>query len=188
MYLVQNNLIKIISLNVNSIIRLERRIALENLINKEKPDIILLNETKLNSTHKVQFTGYSFVRNDSKINAGRGTGILIKENLKFQKIMNIKIDSCKTIETTIIKVNRKNNKNLLVISAYAPPPKSNDSFISDLNTIFENCGIVNNPDTYFVMAGDLNAKHTSWKNSNNETRGNNLKQWYENNMRELRLK
>lgn len=47
--------LKIIHINVNSIIRLARRYELLNFLNKNKPDIVLLNETKLYKKHKLLF-------------------------------------------------------------------------------------------------------------------------------------
>ena len=50
-----NNLIsknlKIINLNVNSLISMSRRYDLQQFINLQKPDIALLSETKLDTIH-----------------------------------------------------------------------------------------------------------------------------------------
>ena len=61
-----NNLIsknlKIINLNVNSLISMSRRYDLQQFINLQKPDIALLSETKLNPRHKLQFVNYEIMR------------------------------------------------------------------------------------------------------------------------------
>jgi len=45
------NKIKIISVNVNSIIKNQRRASLYGLISKYNPDIVLVSETKLGTNH-----------------------------------------------------------------------------------------------------------------------------------------
>lgn len=45
--------LKIIHVNVNSLIKISRRYELNNFIKNNNPDIVLLNETKLNNKHKL---------------------------------------------------------------------------------------------------------------------------------------
>ena len=54
----QKNL-KIIHVNVNSIIAINRRFDLQKFINVHNPDIVLLNETKLSKKHKIKFLQYN---------------------------------------------------------------------------------------------------------------------------------
>lgn len=78
--------LKIISINVNSIIKNQRRASLMNLINKQNPDIILLSETKLNKNHVITFTNYNVIRNDrEEKNIGGGTAIIIKKKYKIRE-------------------------------------------------------------------------------------------------------
>jgi len=51
--------IKIIAINVNSIIKNQRRASLMNIINQQNPDIILISETKLNKNHILRFEKYT---------------------------------------------------------------------------------------------------------------------------------
>ena len=70
--------LKIISINVNSLIQNQRRDCLLNFTKTYKPDIVLINETKLNPKSKIHFKDFNLVRNDrpnSKM--GGGTAILI---------------------------------------------------------------------------------------------------------------
>ena len=86
-----NNLIisnlTIITLNINSLISIEKKYCLQKLIEAYNPDIILLTETKLNTKHKIYFDNYKIIRND-RINSiqGGGTAILIKNLFKFRII------------------------------------------------------------------------------------------------------
>ena len=56
--------IKIIEINVNSIITNERRFNLLKFIEKNDPDEVFLNETKLNKKHKISFQNYQIIRRD----------------------------------------------------------------------------------------------------------------------------
>lgn len=58
--------LKIISINVNSIVKNQRRASLMQLIKAQNPDIIFLSETKLNNTHVLKFKDYNIIRNDRK--------------------------------------------------------------------------------------------------------------------------
>lgn len=58
--------LKIIQINVNSLISISRRYNLQQFINKHNPDILLLNETKLNSRHRLLFYNYIMIRKDRK--------------------------------------------------------------------------------------------------------------------------
>lgn len=79
--------LKIIEINVNSIIKLSRRYELLNFINLHNPDIVLLNETKLNTKHKLFFENYDLIRKDRpNASKGGGTAILIKKRYKIQKL------------------------------------------------------------------------------------------------------
>lgn len=63
--------LNIIHININSLINLSRRYNLSVFLNNNNPDLVLINETKLNSKHKLNFENYNFIRNDRK-NAKRG--------------------------------------------------------------------------------------------------------------------
>lgn len=58
--------LKIIQINVNSLISISRRYNLQQFINKHNPNILLLNETKLNSRHRLLFYNYIMIRKDRK--------------------------------------------------------------------------------------------------------------------------
>ncbi|KAL7290515.1 hypothetical protein TKK_0015286 [Trichogramma kaykai] len=72
--------IKIISINVNSIVSLYRRNNLEVFIKKHKPDILTLCETKLNNKHKLAVNNYTCYRNYRNENGG-GIAILVNNRL-----------------------------------------------------------------------------------------------------------
>ena len=64
--IIEKNL-NIIEINVNSIIKFSKRYYLNNFINKCNADLVLLNETKLNIRHKLNFKDYIMIRKDRKM-------------------------------------------------------------------------------------------------------------------------
>lgn len=80
------NLLKIHSLNVNSLVSKIRRHNLNVHLEKHNPDVMFLSETCLRNSHKLNFANYSFIRADKTDNT-RGTGILIRSTYKFKRIV-----------------------------------------------------------------------------------------------------
>ena len=69
-------------------------------------------------------------------------------------------------------------ENLFITAAYAAygnEKKFNDKF----NNLFELLQI-DRQENYYIIAGDLDAKHTSWTNELNSTRGNFIRNWLDN--------
>lgn len=164
-----NKKLKIIEVNLNSLVSLHRRHNLELFLKEHKPDILLVCETKLNSTHKVIFKNYTFIRNDRRNSMGGGTGILIKNEINFNKL-NCDIDTGK-LEYTAISIKLSNTKNINIFSVYNPPNETlNPHHLNNIIKISKN--------TEFILGGDLNCRHISWFNSSNNPSGNSLFNWY----------
>jgi len=172
--------IKVIAINVNSIIKNQRRASLMNIINQQNPDIILISETKLNKSHILRFEKYNVIRNDrSDTNQGGGTAILIKKSIKYNEIATPIIKKDNILESTVIKLNINTKENLYIIAAYARCGNQKE-FIPNIKKIFTALEL-DKLENYYILAGDLNAKHTDWKNPNNNPRGVSLKKWIEKN-------
>lgn len=173
--------LNIIEINVNSLIKLNRRYDLCSFLNKYNPDLVLLNETKLNVRHKITFEDYNLIRND-RVNAkrGGGTAILIKNGIKYNNYTNKTINSFKFLEVCIIKLPLPSNKTLYVISAYYPSGNNCSHFKNEFLQLFESLNL-QNPNFLYILAGDLNCKHSDWGNTNCNTKGNLLKEWLSNN-------
>ncbi|XP_033347677.1 uncharacterized protein LOC117232433 [Bombus vosnesenskii] len=161
--------LKINAINANSLISNQKRYSILTLINKETPDMVLISEAKLNKRHNVHFKNYIMIRHDRpNASQGGGTAILIKNPIKYKTILIDKITSFKTLETTIIKIKISNKENLFITAAYATYGNQKE-FNYEFNNLFELLQL-NKPENYYIIAGDLNAKHTSWKNEINNTR------------------
>ena len=108
---ISNNQIKIIAINVNSIVTNERKHSLLKFIENHDLDLMLLSETKLNKKHVVTFANYDIIRN-YRLNAiqGCGTAILIRKKIDYS-IPNLQ--SKKTfeqIECTDISIKLSNKQ------------------------------------------------------------------------------
>jgi len=68
---------------------------------------------------------------------------------------------------------------LYIIAAYARC-RNQKEFIPNIKKIFSYLEL-DKWENYYILAGDLNAKHTDWKNLNNNPRGISLKNWIEKN-------
>lgn len=173
--------LKIIHVNVNSLIKISRRYELNNFIKNNNPDIVLLNETKLNNKHKLFFENFKLVRSDRKgNNRGGGTAILVRKEIKFNTISNSTIDAFKYLETCIIKIHTESNNVIYIISAYYPPGNNDESLKRELQKLFESLNLESH-NNFYILAGDLNCKHTDWGNSVNNHKGTIMKDWLMNN-------
>lgn len=178
--------LKIISINVNSIIANRRRASLLSLLERHCPDVVLLSETKLNAKHMLQFKDYNVIRNDRLNRGGGGTAILIKKGIKFKRVnINNKTNNI-PIEHTSIKIFFSNDQEVIIVSAYATSG-NHAGFISYLSHLFDSLKL-QNINNYYIIAGDLNAKHESWGNTVNNQRGESLRCWLDKNDIEYRIK
>jgi len=90
------------------------------------------------------------------------------------------------LKHTIIHLSLKDKKNLYIITVYARCGNQKE-FIPDINRLFIRLKL-DSPNNYYLIAGDLNTKHTDWKNLNCNPRGISLKHWIDNNSITYRLK
>lgn len=79
------------------------------------------------------------------------------------------------LETTVVRIELTSGKKLFVISAYG---RTTDS--SQFNAEFDRLFIaleLSNLSHYYIIAGDLNARHRSWMDRVNNMRGNTIFNW-----------
>lgn len=167
--------LKILEINVNSIIANSRRYNLMQFLVNNKIDIALINETKLKNNHKISFKNYSITRNDRVKDKGGGTAIIIKRSNNFESINLACQSRLRTLEKSVVKIPLHNNISLFLISAYAPGSSRSD-YASDLNDIFEELRL-NSFNNYYLLAGDLNSRHKTWDDQIINSRGASLVKW-----------
>lgn len=163
--------LKIIALNVNSLIAIRKRHFLDHFLKENRPDIVLVCETRLKPKFKLSFKNYKIVRSDRPNSPGGGCAILVRENIEFEIF---KINNISTLEyCSIVVTNTLNNKQIHICSIYN---KSCQLDISeDLSTIF--CSL--NVDA--VVGGDFNSKNEAWGDSKNNKSGTIVKKWLDDN-------
>ena len=143
-----DNALRLISINMNGI--LNKKTELTDLINRQKPDVILIQETLLKSRHTLTFPNMTLHRTDREGRRGGGTAIPIKGSIKHYE-STLETNNTQ-IESTAIKIHT-NTGYIKIASIYIPP--SADTTIKDFNEIL----LTDEPT---VIMGDLNAKHQEW--------------------------
>lgn len=71
-----------------------------NSLDREKPIILPVSETKLNEKFKLALNGYALIRTVRVTDNGGGTGILLRNNIIFEELNQTSINS---IEITALK-------------------------------------------------------------------------------------
>lgn len=165
--------LRVFLLNANSLVSHERRSYLKEFLDDNRPDILLITETKLSSRHVVSFQGYNLIRTDrisSSPNPGGGTSILIKNNLVFKEIPCRDLTS---LEITIIELELDSGRKIVLCSVYHSRKLAPKISRIDLDKIL---AIMNGRP--FIIGGDFNAKHELWSNSKKCPNGELLYDWY----------
>lgn len=148
--------VKFLHLNINSI--LSKLSLLLNLIAIHSPDIISLNETKLNINSHLNIPGYQIFRKDVSRSKG-GVLIAVKNILKTTLLSNPTQPNNQSIEIII----ERNNRPLHIISYYSPPREP----ISP--AIIQKCSNKNT-----ILLGDLNAHNIIFGSSKTSEKGKAL--------------
>lgn len=131
-----------------------------NYLTHNNIDVALLTETKLTPNDVVKIKNYIVYRVDRPTNGG-GVAIAVKNIVDHTPTATVHTN----LETVGIKL--KNNTHL-----YALYIRPNYRLTNrDLDTIFDRHNRV-------IVAGDLNSRHTAWKNHLNNANGNTLYNYY----------
>ena len=171
--------LKVIILNINSLISNIKRAELSVFLKTHKPHIMLLSETKIKKNHKIMFKNYNIIRNDRSNNQGGGTAILVKNTINFDILPNNL--TSQALEYTAIKLNLANNKSIYIFSIYVNN-QNHDHIGHDLDKLIR----VVPRTTAFIIGGDFNARHISWQNSRNNYNGLKLRDWLDLNNQRVR--
>lgn len=167
--------LKIIEYNVSSLVSHSKRISLNNFLSKNKPDVLLVSETKLSSRHKLSFENYQLFRIDKSEKGTVGTAILLKNKILAEQVV---IKNLKSLELTAIKIKLRSSETFLFVSLYN---KCN----ADPLLVKQDLSILNSVSsqyTYAVIGGDFNARHQNWNDNVNSTQGIAINDWLESNV------
>ncbi|GFV28089.1 probable RNA-directed DNA polymerase from transposon X-element [Trichonephila clavipes] len=132
-----------------------RIVEMRDFIDKHAPDLLLLQETHLRPEHSFSIPNYVCYRNDrpNSAHGWGGTAILIKRNISH---FHVPTPPLRTgVEATLVALTPNDQEPFMVASIYIPPNPNYRNLSADLDTLFK---IFNTA----IVAGDYNAKHTSW--------------------------
>ena len=115
-----------------------RLIQVRELVVKEKPDILALSETWLNSTTntEVNIQGYNIYRPDRKHKKGGGICIYVRNDFKSKVLKDLSFILPVGFHQLWVQVQVNKNKSLMVCSAYRPPDCTVSSVRDDLRPKF----------------------------------------------------
>lgn len=144
--------VKIISLNVDSLVHHCRRTQLLDFIAGSGAEVYLLQETELDDTIRLNIPGYNIFRNDIDRGWG-GVALVVRDNVPVRKLRRINAP----IQSISIEIHC-NDRWESIGSVYVPhrltdPRSAFDQLLGDrtgANTIF---------------GGDFNARHTYYGDS-----------------------
>ncbi|UYV80888.1 hypothetical protein LAZ67_19002107 [Cordylochernes scorpioides] len=163
--------LSILQCNINGLRSTATKIKLEEIMEiaeKQKIQIIALQETKLNEKYNLKYKNYNILRKDRNKEGG-GLAFLIK-NLYYEDIA-INIPNTSDLEAQGIKVYLNQNKTINIFNMYHPP---NNKLIDD-GTMAQ--FLTDNT----IIVGDLNAKHQLWGCSTPNPRGKILSNLFDDN-------
>lgn len=83
---------KVITWNVNGWRSMLKNDHFKNLVLQENPDIICLQETKLNKSVHIEFPGYKVYENTAEKPGYSGTAILYKDSVSFKRLKKNKTE------------------------------------------------------------------------------------------------
>lgn len=154
--------LKLLTWNANGIAH--HILELQAILNENNIDIAMITESHLTPTKNIKILGYkAYQSNHPDNSAHAGSVILVRNSLTHSPLPKI---SETYLQATSILISLNKYTNLILSSTYCPPgPKiTTDNF----KNFFETLG------KYFIVAGDLNAKHSSWGCFATNTRGRTL--------------
>lgn len=172
--------LKIGSINVNSLVSDNKQLICQTFLDTHDFDILLVSETKLNPRRQCTFAGYTIHREDRPENhQGGGTAVIYKEGLNIAPVAISYNAADKLTEVAVVKIKFSNNTNLFIVSCYIKPNANvHSKVLKEMDDLF---GVLNlhSINNYYIVAGDLNARHLDWGDSLCNRRGRQLKKWLE---------
>jgi len=145
----------------------QKRLELLQLIKEKKIDILLPNETYLSTKTKIKMPNYHTYTSNRSLTPGErsggGTTILVHRKFIHHKVY-IKTSS---VETTTIQF-QMGNEEIRLTAIYKKPSATLNT--ADIDKILDS-------PLNTIIAGDLNAKHTTWNSRRTNTAGNKFERY-----------
>lgn len=153
-----NQQFRILHWNSNGISNYSTLKQFEVLLEKHSIHVASLNETFFTSDHRPYFCNYLLYRNDRTDTRGGGVALLVHRSIEHRLLPLTRTTNIEnlSIEVTI------NQRRIVLCTAYCPRYTAN--FKNDVIALTQ-CS------REFILLGDLNSKHTSWRCESNNRAG-----------------
>ena len=158
--------LNIVTFNSASLISHAQRATAQVLIDSLKADFYCVSETKLNSRHNVQFTGYNIIRKDNNT----GAALLVRKDYEFEEVV---IRNLLTSSAAAAIVKTTDGRRILVVSVYIKCNCLTEQLGQDLKIL----GNLQLKYKYLIFGGDFNSRHTSWGDTAVNKNGETLLKW-----------
>ena len=161
-----------LSINCNGVS--SKRAELENLVAYTSPDVLLLTETKIDSsvsTSEFLPVGYRGFRKDRN-RSGGGVMVAVKDCFTTSEVPMSDVEG----EVQWVKIDLKNNNPLFFGAFYRTPSEHTTRQLDELDKSLEHIKQLtrNNPNATIIVGGDFNAGDIDW-DTNTVPSGSNQK-------------
>lgn len=128
--------------------------------------------------HRLTIENYDVTRTDRpNAKKGGGTAIIIKKEIRYKIIEHPSSRGNKLLEYTIIQLKTTAIQKIHIVSIYVTSKAESEAdFITELNELFSKLKL-EDENTYYIIAGDYNARHTEFGDRTNRLRGRLLVNW-----------
>ena len=130
--------LRIVLLNCQSVKANGKPVQLKNIVSSLNADVIIGNESWLNSTIKsgdVFPDGFNSYRRDRPDSKGGGVFILVSQQYDCHQPEELIVDSSSDCEVVWVKVKVKGTSDLYIGSFYRPPDKNNQEYLQQLHSL-----------------------------------------------------
>lgn len=156
--------LRILNWNAHSLAN--KKLELLQFFNEHHIDVAVLTETHLKPEVNFCLPDHSFVRLDRTTSAGGGVAIAVRKGLAYKSLPSFNTTFIEAVGIEVITTHGP----LTIVAVYCPTQsrRSNGSNVQLKNDIQK----LSRRNSSFVIAGDLNARHTAWGDSRCNSNGN----------------
>lgn len=145
-----------------------KKIELGNFLAQQNIDAGVITETRLNPTTNFSLPNHITIRLDRPNSSGGGVAIIIKRGIRYEILSHPKTS---IIEAIGVKIHALHG-DISLFAVYYPRQCVDSNGTSKL--YLEDLQKLTDARTRFLVAGDLNARHTLWRNHKGNKNGDLL--------------
>ena len=178
--------LRIVVLNCQSVKANGKPAQLKNIVSSLNADVIIGNESWLNSTIKsgeVFPDGFNSYRRDRPDSKGGCFFILVSQQYDSHQPEELIVDSSSDCEVVWVKVKVKGTSDLYIGSFYRPPDKNNPEYLQQLHSLLNR--IPTDKGAHLWLGGDFNLPNINWEDESVSQYASNCTSVVEHNKRLL---